>query len=514
MAMTKISDELLAIQAQDPYLWAVQNYMMPDGKPYGIYSPPFVMPYLRDVFRAFAHLPRRGRLVFMKAGQMGLTELGKICAFWFMDVRQEGVLYMLRTDGELGQFAQARIDPHIQASPYLERSFTDVDNVHLKIGWGQTLYLRGSVATGKMREIPVGLVVRDEYEVQDPEGAKLAEARLGLSQYQYLLDIGNPKYPEGKLHNAYLEGTQEEWEIKCETCDEWFIPRWPDSVDAERPENLICPNCGEAVDRLQRGRWTAQNPDAPYRSFHISRLVSPRIQPGDFIIEWNAAKGNPTREQVFYNMWLGLPYAPGGAKLDESIIAGLPSSGEMKMSCSQPTVMGVDVGAVLHVVVRLLSGGIIWAGEVDWPALDRLIGAYNVVACGIDAMPETYAATKFAQRFPDIVTLIRYHSSPLSINSTKRVEEGVTVLTVPRTATLDKAFQLIHVGELAVPSTLPADFWRHFFALTRQVVDDGHKTYATYVQDGGRPDHYAHAFNYSEIVREDQTFHERVQVFV
>ena len=498
----------------DPYHWATSHCIMPDGSPYRILGPPFIQPYLREMYRSFGGLPRRGRIVVMKAAQMGWTEWAKNCAFWFMDKKREGVLYMLRTDGELGQFAQARLNPSIRDSPYIRRAFSDADNVALKIGWGQSFYLRGATATEKLREIPVGLVVRDEYEVMDPLGANQALARLGASENQYVIDLGNPRYPEAGIHADYLEGTQNEWQLSCRHCKTWAAPRWPDSINEEHPDSLVCPECGKPIKRLQTGRWVALNPRARYFSHHIAQFVNSRVRPVDLIEEWRAAKGDPTKEQLFYNLRLGLPYAPAGARLDWSVIKHLPSSGPMLMACDRDTVMGVDVGAVLHVVVRLVSGGIVWVGEVEWEQLDRLMGAYNVIACGMDAMPETHSAKLFGQRFPDQVVLIRYHSTPLSTATAEKVEDGVSIRTVPRTASLDAAFSLIHNGELAVPESLPPDFWEHFTCVTRHIVDDGKKRYATYIEDSGKPDHYAHAFNYSEIVREGGTFEEQTQVFL
>ena len=75
----------------------------------------------------------------------------------------------------------------------------------------------------------------------------------------------------------------------------------------------------------------------------------------------------------------------------------------------QRCVMGVDVGTVLHVVVReprprkgwMNPCSRLWfAGEVqDFAALGRLMVKYHVTRCVIDALPETHAARTFAEDY-------------------------------------------------------------------------------------------------------------------
>lgn len=506
----------VAVQAgEGPYGWAVCNVHLENGVPYAIYSPDFKMPYMRQIFTWFATLPRRGRMAGRKPTQMGFSTAAIICSLWFMDDHRENVLYMLRTDGELGQFVQTRLDPIIDNSPYIQRSFSSTDNVHVKIGWERTLYFRGAAEPKKLKEIPVGLVVRDEKDVMAEEGAEMALGRLAASKYQNVLDIGNPSYPEVGIDADYLGGTQHEWWVLCAFCGEWFVPDWPQCVVKSSPDHVVCSTCGKPHDFTLVGEWRPKVANGPYISWTIPQLCSPRVKPIDLITDWEAAEGNPTKEQAFYNNRLGRPYAAAGTKLDMMIIKHLTSSeSEMVSGSVEPTVMGVDVGNVLHTTVRTLSGDLLWVGEKTWSELDHAMEAYNVFACGIDKQPETHLAKLFAQKHPDKgVVLISYHTSPLTVGETRKEEDEVEFRSVPRTATLDQTFSLIHKGELVVPTTLPMDYWDHFTCMVRRIVDNGKTRYATY-DEGGKPDHYAHSLNYSEIVRDkSSSFEERFQIW-
>ncbi len=482
-----------------PLQWAENHRFMPNGSTYSITHPRHRMPYLADAYAEMGQLPVGGRIVVMKCAQTGWTESAINISLWFMQTKGEGVLYMLPSDRALADFSQARLDRAIRASPYLNSQCQSVANTQLKMIFGYPLYLRGAHGLEKLREISVGMVVRDELQVMSEEGAELALHRLGASRHKYTYDLSNPEYPETGIHLEYLGGTQETWTLPCPRCSEWHEPRWPESMDFVS-EALVCPNCGSAVDKAV-GRWTETNPGAPYRSFRMSQLVSPTVAPGELVQSWKAAQGNATREQVFYNMTLGLPYAPEGARITEEILAALPRSGEMVAGYTRPTVMGVDVGAVNHVIIRRVEGGVLWAGTCQWHELDRLMGTYNVRHCGIDAMPETTMARQFAQRWPGKVRMVRY-LHPTASGKRETTEDGVPVLQVSRTEALDAAFARLLQGEEQLPVNLPADVRKHWGALTRQIVKTGKTEYAAWVETG--PDHYAHALAYSELVRDDR----------
>jgi len=508
-ATEMLRDVLIGYGATDPLFWARAHRVMPDGGYYSITRPPHRMPYLRDVYRAIGNLPVGGRIVTMKCAQTGWTELAINSALWFMDHRREGVLYMLPSDRVLSDMAQARIDKAIRLSGTLRAAFSDITNVGLKVGFGQPLYLRGAHSLEKLREIGVGMIVRDELQVMPEEAAEQALSRLGASRYKYVIDLSNPQFPETGIHTAYMGGTQETWQLWC-PCGERAEPRWPDSIaDVDGVQTLVCPKCKRPLDKAN-GAWVAGDPEAPYRSFRMSQLVSPTVTPAEIVAQYNEARGNATRMQVFYNMTLGLPYAPEGARITDEVLAALSRSGEMLAGSVRPTVMGVDVGAVLHVVIRRIEGGIIWAGTTDWVGVARLMGTYNVQRCAIDAAPEVTKAKELARAFPGRVVLVRY-LGPASLGDREAVEDGVTILSVNRTEAIDNAVARLLNAEESIPTNLPEDFYRHVKAITRQIVQTGQNEHAVWVESG--PDHYAHALTYSEIVRDDTPIWARIGLY-
>ena len=486
----------------DPLWWSRWNRRMADGSAYEILSRGhWFMPYLKEPLRAWKKdSPRGHRQVWSKCAQVGCTEAAISTALWFLDVCREGVMYGLPSEDQVTSFVQVRVNATIRASSRIASALRETDNTDVKLMWGKPLYFRGSIARSKLREIPVGLLVRDEFGEMNEVGREMMLARLDASERKWILDLGNPRFPETGIDAEYQDGDRSVWKILCE-CGADEEPRWPESVKMTNGlATLVCPACGSPVDR-GGGRWVPTDPDARYRSFRLSQLISPAVEPWELVAAWESAQGNETRLQEFWNSKLGLPYAPEGARITEDVLSKLPLSGEMMAGYVKPTCMGVDVGAVLHVIIRRVEGGILWAGTCNWIELDRLMGTYNVQHCGIDAMPETTMARQFAQRWPGRVRMVRY-LPPTSQGKRETREEGVPVVQISRTEALDLAFARLLKGEEQLPTNMPAEVRRHWGALTRQIVKTGKTEYAAWVETG--PDHFAHSLVYSELVRDDR----------
>ena len=64
------------------------------------------------------------------------------------------------------------------------------------------------------------------------------------------------------------------------------------------------------------GAWVAENPGAVARSYHINALYSPWVSWPELVAEFDAAKHNPEKLQVFVNTALGETWDAGQAAVD------------------------------------------------------------------------------------------------------------------------------------------------------------------------------------------------------
>lgn len=500
---------------QNPYLWGHSYLIMEDGFTYSVFNPERYMWYLYEPFIEIAKLPiPGGKLVVMKCVQTGWTFMVIVTAFWFMDIKREPVLYMMPTEHQLGAFVKSRFNPFIVNSPYIAEGF-DTDSVGLKMGWGQPLNFRGAASPKSLIEFSAGMVIHDEKDPMDPEGIAASRGRLQSMKHKWEIAISNPSIPEHGIDIDYMGGSQGRAGLWCPKCEEFVVPEWPDSANRNHPHDVMCPNYDHVLDKT-KGKWIHKDPKAPHKSYSMSHFLSPTVAPIEMLDDWDAINGDPTKMQAFYNLVLGQPWAAAGTRITD--VSGLPSMGEMIPSYDRQSVMGVDVGSLLHVVVRRTWGGILWAGNLigdsQWEELGRMMHAYNVDHCAIDVRPETTKASEFAKLFPGRVTLVEYNPNPLATEGKWGEKNGVPLYSGLRTPMLDAAMAKFLSKTEGVPSNLPTDFWDHFRAPSRQYVKraDG-KVYVSYVNT--KPDHYVHAFNYAVFagLRFEGSDGERTQFF-
>ena len=506
--------EARALSGVNAYQWANSYRMMVDGCTYSLFNAVRYMEYLYEPYMVASKLKiPGGKITVMKCVQTGWSEWAINIALWFMDVKREPVLYMLQTDKQLGPFVLARFDPAIEMSPYIREGFAGAaDSVGLKVGWKQPLYFRGAKSPGSLVEFSVGMVVQDEKDQMDPDGIVASLGRLEGRTHKWKLRLSNPSIPEHGIDIDYNDGSRGQYAHWCETCQKYQIPVWPDSANANHPLEVMCPEGDHPLDVME-GIWIHEEYDNPHKSYSMSHFSSPTVQTIEMIEEYSLIRGDPTKMAGFHNLKLGHSWAEQGTQITD--VSGLPSMGQMVPSYDRQSVMGVDVGGMLHVIVLRTFGGILWAGELtDWADLGRMMHAYNVINCVIDIEPETTKATEFAKDFPGRVVLCDYHSNPLAKEAIWGEKDGAPVYTGLRTAMIDAALALIHTKSEGVPSNLPSDFWAHFRAVTRLHVKraDG-KVYSSYVHT--KPDHYVHAFNYAVFAGEkfQGTGEEQTQFF-
>lgn len=488
--------------------------------------------YLVDIYRC-----RSKEMVIKKASQMGASEFLVSYATHVCDQRNGNVLYVFPTDGAVSDFSTARLGPAIEASEYLAKVVIDgsgqgglrgSDRITLKRIRDRFLYFRGSkVQTdGKapqLKSIDADALLLDEVDELDFRAPAIAKKRLGHAKEDLgnVLWVSTPTYPGTGIDEQWQLSDQRLWHIKCDHCGErqpleinMCVTEW-DSVGRPyewhgKDENrawLACKNCGSELNRLSKGEWVATYPERPVAGFHLTKLFSAQM---DLLsVVYNLDTVDDTKRREAFNQDLGLAYLPRGGHLEvDQIDACRRDYGhgpDYRRSC----VMGVDVGRVLHVVIRTTpdfgTGETrqLYAGTTDWDSLDRLVKIYRPRTVVIDALPETTKAREFQDRYPRNMVWISYFVNQVVGN--KREQFAIfdvkeRKVNVDRTRSLDATF----AGFYGATSTLPhhirgvEDFYNHLRASIRILKEDNSgQEVARYIETG--PDHYAHACNYATI---------------
>lgn len=490
-------------------------------------------PYLVGIYRCQAK-----QVVIDKASQMGASEYAISYSMHAADERSATVLYIFPTDTHVSDFSAARIGPAIEASPYLDAIIVEgraaasddapgrrgADRVTLKRVRNRFWYLRGAqVGKGgnapQLKSIDSDVNVYDELDEMDPRAPTIAEKRLGHSQIAEQRWISTPTYPGFGIHIKWLESDQREWFVPCPACGERqpmtidnLVTQW-DDLGRPRSWNekdnrpfIACRKCGKPLDRLVKGEWVATFPDRPIAGFHLTKLFSRTANLVD-ILE-NLSTTDETKRREAFNQDLGEPYTPKGGQLDDQVLDACRREYAHGPVKTERTVMGVDVGRVLHVVIRGPKDSEMgerpqrWAGDVDdFEELGRIAVRYSVERTVIDALPETRKAREYqAAHKSGSVWLAYYVTQKTGIKKGEPAQWDADngVVNLDRTRILDAAFSRFYESENILPANIRdvRDYYAHLKAQVRKLEDGpGGEKVAIYIESG--PDHFSHAEAYA-----------------
>ncbi len=502
----------------DPLVWAVQYRRIQDG-PF-LPMAPLIEPY-RDM---------HSDVVIAKAAQVMVSEFCINLALWCADTRQGrrgNVLYVFPSKEHIGDFTRARIDKAIEDSPYLQRRVRPTrglvragkpaDNVGLKRLGDAYLYFRGSNAEAGLLSVDADLVIYDEVDRLKPGTLALGAKRLGSSLLGWQRYASTPKYPEVGIDALWLQSDRRRYHVRCEHCGERQPLAYPENV---REDGVtICRACHGTLNRLALGEWVPENPGAPLRGYHVTKLISPRADIKRLAEIGYKIKArditDPSAIQEFYNQDLGLAHAPEGGQLSRAEIEACREDYSLDEWAPTGCVMGVDVGAKLHVRINAPSPSgngkmrAAFIGTVQaFEDLDGLMRRFDVSTCVVDAAPEGHEARKFATRWGGRVWLCIYpntaawkHKLPVVWKPDEKDMPQAFMIQANRTLTLDQTLARIRERRVEYPREVFAipEFAEQLMAPVRVIEMDGQGNMVARYIEGGKADHYAHAENYAEI---------------
>lgn len=506
--------------------WTEHNRaMLAPGHPFSLAA----RPYLRALYE-----DDHPDIVVEKAAQTGVSEWLVSWAMWHLD-QGHHVLHVMPTDDDVSDFSMSRIGPAIDASSYLaSRVVTGgergADRVTLKRLGNGFWFLRGGrvkagPATGgeerasQLKSVAADCRILDEFDEIDARADAFTIQRLAASRIGHSARVSTPTYASSGIHPLYQASDQMQWHIRCGACQllqpltlAHLVRQWD---DLERPTVwnkddagapcLRCSACDSVLDRTAPGEWVAAYPSRPTRGYHLSRLfVADR--PLQEIIAGLSETDDSKRKQTF-NQALGLPYRARGSKslTDELLDAcrreyahGPKPGGAF---------CGIDVGRVLHVVIR----GSDWSqraafehSDFDRSLVDKLT-EHGVVVTTIDANPETREARKFRGLPGAGEVWLAYYVEGKSRDEADPIawDEIEGSAKADRTRVIDAALSPFHKGAKGEPggATLPADarnipsYYEHLKSPQRVIVKDAHgNDVARYVN--ATADHFSHAEAY------------------
>ena len=284
--------------------------------------------------------------VLKLSSQVGKTEVLINVAGYFVDQDPAPQMFVLPTLQLADSFSRSRFGPTINATPRLldrsgEHSSRDGSTTILEKGYpGGDIVFAGANSPASLASRPRRIVAFDEIDkfkaaigndgdpidqgiqrTQNFWNAKILLAstpsETGLSQIDEWFERSDKRFYEVPCHDCG-EYQPLEWETKSTADDgEEIVERrvtWPKG----QPEKAVysCRDCGSVWEDRHRhlavraGRWRATASFKGIAGFHCNALVSPWVSLEELATAWEAAEGQPAKEQAFVNLKLGLSYNP------------------------------------------------------------------------------------------------------------------------------------------------------------------------------------------------------------
>jgi phage terminase large subunit GpA-like protein len=303
-------------------------------------------PYLKAIMDCLSPTSAVERVVFMKAAQLGATEMGSNWIGYVIHHAPGPMMAVWPTVDMAKRNSKQRIDPLIEESAALSalispaRSRDSGNTILAKEFRGGVLVMTGANSAVGLRSMPVRYLFLDEVDGYplDVEGEgdaiSLAEARTRTFARRKIFIVSTPTISGvSAIEREYEASDQQRYFVPCPHCAhrQWLRfeqLRW----EKGQPETAayICESCDTAIHEhhktwmLEHGEWRAMVPEHGSKTagFHLSSLYSPVGWRSwkDIAVAWESAvskvSGSAAAIKTFKNTELGETWVEEGEAPD------------------------------------------------------------------------------------------------------------------------------------------------------------------------------------------------------
>jgi len=259
-------------------------------------------PYLKAIMDCLSPTSPVERVVFMKAAQLGATEMGSNWIGYVIHHAPGPMMAVWPTVEMAKRNSKQRIDPLIDESSILReliapaRSRDSGNTILAKEFRGGVLVMTGANSAVGLRSMPVRYLFLDEvdgYPIDvDGEGSAvaLAEARTRTFSRRKIFIVSTPTIAGvSTIEREYEASDQRRYFVPCPHCGhrQWLRfeqLRWERGEDGNFPDTAayVCESCEVPIPEhhktwmLEHGEWRAMADGASRTAgFHLSSLYSP-----------------------------------------------------------------------------------------------------------------------------------------------------------------------------------------------------------------------------------------------
>ena len=250
--------------------------------------------------------------------------------------------------------------------------------------------------------------------------------------------------------------------------------------------------------------WIPKYPGRDVVGYWVSQMLNPNRNLALLLKQWHNPEGHQYTIEEFYRTVLGMPYITAEHKLCLQDVFSCQGQSIQMSTSPIPTIMGVDIGKVLHYVIGIKVNDknfeILKVGRAaDQYELHDIAERMNVTFAVIDHDPEIHMVEEFQKTEAECgmkVFLNRYSDTkhgPVVWN-----DDGTCVSG--RTKWCDRTHDAISDKQLSIPRKCKEiEEYAYEMTNTVKVLEKNEKTGLAvyrYRQLSNKPDHFFHATLY------------------
>lgn len=307
------------------------------------------VPYLREIMDAAVD-PATERVVVMKAGQVGATEVLKNVLGYFVAQDPCPILITMGSKEEAQKWSKEKLSHMIEATPQLRRAIADPksrssDNTILSKSFpGGHLGLVGATSPKGLRARHRRVLLMDEVDSYpasagtEGDPVSLAEKRTETYYNRVIYLVSTPTVTGfSRIEDAFEQSDQRYYYVPCPECGTEQRLRWAGlRYEGNRPETarLVCgagededsewevDGCGSVIPESEKmrmiraGSWKPHAPDRETRGYHLNSLYSPFVSWERIVAKHlEALEGGREERKAWVNGFLGETWEEGGERL-------------------------------------------------------------------------------------------------------------------------------------------------------------------------------------------------------
>ena len=225
-----------AIPEETPNIigWAEANVQFPSSAR-SRYFKISVAPWLRLPLTCVAHDNSVRLMTLVKPVQSGGSVLGEVLMLFWMKYGRGFIQYNWSNDKRADDRWESRVSGIINSCAPIAKIIASLPTYEAtkgEIDFGRVFFrMQGAFVPDNLDSDSIPIQINEEVHAWEPGHLQKARNRQTAVWNSKGIDISNAGKKGDQLHQAFVNGTQEHWEVKCPGCHEYHAmrTRWEDA---------------------------------------------------------------------------------------------------------------------------------------------------------------------------------------------------------------------------------------------------------------------------------------------